>query len=320
MTQARVVSLACTVLLLWATGCPGSGDGPDGGAPRDGSDPVDAASPGPLITEFLASNQGGLTDEDGATSDWIEVHNPDSRPLDLSGYHLTDSKSAPRRWAFPEGTVLPPGGYLVVFASGKNRAVAGRPLHSNFSLSSGDACAHKGGEYLALTSRDGTPLPPVWSPFPAQSADRSYGLLAPSAGAKEAFFARPTPGAANDAGAALVDPVTISPTSRTFGSATPLTVTLSVSDPSATIRYTTNRARPIDTAGFVGTFTPDPASLMRAGAQRVDKVADHDDCQRLCIIERRVVGGIDMDIAEERGAQPIGIGVLLDRKLYCGES
>ncbi|MEN9285250.1 MAG: hypothetical protein RLZZ179_2743, partial [Verrucomicrobiota bacterium] len=43
----------------------------------------------PLITEFMASNQTGLMDEDGDRPDWIELHNPDLVPLDLGGYGLT---------------------------------------------------------------------------------------------------------------------------------------------------------------------------------------------------------------------------------------
>ena len=98
-----------------------------GGGPGDN----DLAGPQPILTEFLAKNQAGLTDEDGQAADWIEIHNPHTVPLDLGGYHLTDSKANPKRWTFPDGTQLAPGAYMVVFASGKNRTVAGKPLHTN---------------------------------------------------------------------------------------------------------------------------------------------------------------------------------------------
>jgi hypothetical protein len=35
-----------------------------------------------VLTEFLAANRGGLTDEDGEASDWIEVWNRGSTPAD----------------------------------------------------------------------------------------------------------------------------------------------------------------------------------------------------------------------------------------------
>lgn len=221
------------------------------------SGPAEDNTPPPIITEFLAKNQAGFTDEDGEPSDWIELHNPHAVAIDLGGFHLTDTKSNPTRWTFPAGSTLAPGAYLVVFASGKDRTVAGQPLHTNFSLSSSSpsrSCTPAGGEYLALTNKNGTPLSPSWDPYPAQTANRSYGLLATS-GAAAAYFARPTPGAPNDTSSALAEQVQFSPASRTFNVGSSLSIGLSVGSPTATIRYTTNRARPIGVAGSSGTFT-----------------------------------------------------------------
>ena len=63
---------------------------------------------------------------------------------------------------------IPAGGYLLVFASGKDRAVAGQELHTNFSL-------EQMGEYLALVMPDGTTVADSFAPFPAQVANISYG-------------------------------------------------------------------------------------------------------------------------------------------------
>src|SRR5688572_17716694 len=54
--------------------------------------PIMAAAD-PVISEFVADNVAGLTDENGGHSDWIEIHNPDATPLNLEGWHLTDSVS-----------------------------------------------------------------------------------------------------------------------------------------------------------------------------------------------------------------------------------
>ncbi len=243
-------------------GGPGTGtDGevtPDGSTPLPGDSGADGPRTGPLplITEFLASSLGGLADEDGTVSDWIEIHNRDTAPYDLGGHHLTDSKAVATRWTFPAGTVLPAGGYLVVFASAKNRAVAGKPLHTNFSLSSGDACTRKG-EYLALTDKAGGVMPPVFSPYPAQTPDVSYGLKSPASLNSTAFFTVPTPGKANDVASVPTERVAFTPSSGTFASGTTESVTLKVPSPTATIRYTTNRSRPIAVAGRAGNFTAD---------------------------------------------------------------
>jgi len=121
-----------------------------------------------VISEFLASNGKGLADEDGEFSDWIEVQNVDHAPLSLEGYHLTDSAGEPAKWTFPDVT-LGPGEYLVVFASGKDRAVDAGPLHTNFRLSDE-------GEYLGLVAPDGTTVLQQFSPaFPRQRTGISYG-------------------------------------------------------------------------------------------------------------------------------------------------
>src|SRR6187431_1200322 len=85
------------------------------------------------ISEFMTQNDGGLRDVDGETPDWIELQNDSAAPVSLAGWHLTDSPTNLTRWTFPT-TNLPPGGYLVVFASGKNRVVAGAELHTDFQL------------------------------------------------------------------------------------------------------------------------------------------------------------------------------------------
>ena len=127
-----------------------------------------AAPASPVISEFLASSTSAYPDEDGEFPDWIELHNPDATPVDLGGYFLTDNAGQRTKWRLPAVT-LTPGGHLVVFASGKNRAVVGSPLHASFSLSAD-------GEYLALVAEDGVTVVHEFAPvFPKQFADVSYG-------------------------------------------------------------------------------------------------------------------------------------------------
>lgn len=121
-----------------------------------------------VISEFMASNTRTLADEDGDYEDWIEIHNYGASQVNLLGWSLTDNASALSKWLFP-ATNLDAGGYLVVFASGKDRRTPGRPLHTNFRLSSS-------GEYLALVFQ-GTEIVSQFAPvFPPQVPDVSYGL------------------------------------------------------------------------------------------------------------------------------------------------
>src|SRR3954471_11122698 len=113
----------------------------------------------PILTEFMAANDSGLADEDGEFSDWIEIYNPDNSPISLAGYHLTDNATNLSKWTFPAAT-LDPGGYLVVFASGKNRLDPAKQLHTNFQLDAD-------GDYLALVAPDGVTTLTAYAPeFP----------------------------------------------------------------------------------------------------------------------------------------------------------
>jgi hypothetical protein len=128
-----------------------------------------------LISEFMASNgsrlplgSGELLDEDGDSSDWIEIYNPTDGPVDIGGWYLTDDRATLTKWRFPEGRIVGPGAFLLVFASAKDRA--GAELHTNFKL---DAA----GGYLALVRPDGVTVVHEYAPaYPRQLADVSYGL------------------------------------------------------------------------------------------------------------------------------------------------
>src|ERR1043166_2926046 len=131
--------------------------------------PLIASAQDVRISEFMAVNDGPLTDEDGDYSDWIELHNAGATTVDLLGWYLTDKASDLTQWRFPS-TNLPPNGYLIVFASGKNRRDSGAPLHTNFKLSGS-------GEYLALVRPDGTNIASSYEPvFPPQVGGISYGI------------------------------------------------------------------------------------------------------------------------------------------------
>ena len=128
----------------------------------------------PIITEFVASNDNSLNDGDGNSSDWIEIYNPSHQVINLAGWHLTDKADNLDKWTFPSlpQSILSPGEYLVVFASGQDTETYIDPegnLHTDFALSAN-------GEFLGLTD----PLENiVWSyapQYPPQITDVSYGV------------------------------------------------------------------------------------------------------------------------------------------------
>jgi hypothetical protein len=117
------------------------------------------------ISEFLTENDGGLIDQDGDTTDWIEIQNLSAAVVNLGGWRLTDNATNLTKWTFP-ATNLGANGFLIVFASGKNRATNGAELHANFQLDNN-------GGYLALIESNGV----IASEFnyPAQHRNVSFG-------------------------------------------------------------------------------------------------------------------------------------------------
>ena len=150
-----------------------------------------------FLNELLASNDDGLTDADGEASDWIELRNPTSTSVDLSGWFLSDNPTETDKWAFPEGVTLSARSFMVVFASGKNRAVAGAELHTSFKIDRAE-----GGSVILARPDAGGGEPVVISSihaYPRQRENNSYGYF----GALPegiGFLDSPTPGAANSDG------------------------------------------------------------------------------------------------------------------------
>jgi hypothetical protein len=199
----------------------------------------------PVISEFMASNTVTLADQDQAFSDWIEIHNPDGAPVNLAGWYLTDNAANKLRWQFPAVT-LSPGGYLVVFASNKNRRDPAAELHTNFALAAE-------GEYLGLIRPDGVTVASEYAPtFPVQLNDISYGRL--GAVAEAVYFPNPTPGAANNPSGTVALAATVRFSRPPGPFSAPFTLELAGAGPGQHIRFV---AVPPSTAG---SLAPEPTA------------------------------------------------------------
>ncbi len=140
-----------------------------------------------VINEILADNVGGLEDEDRDSPDWIELYNGTATAVNLDGWYLSDNDANLTKWRFPAQT-LEPGAYLVVFASGKDRRVAGQALHTNFQIATRN-------EPVVLTRPDGVTVAHRLGLWRRHEPNVSLGLSA--GGTVTSFFAVPTPGQPN---------------------------------------------------------------------------------------------------------------------------
>ena len=73
-----------------------------------------------LINEYLPSNTQGILDEDGDTSDWIELYNTGPEEVELFNCGLTDDPDDPYKWQLPKWDIRA-GEHLLIFASSKDR-------------------------------------------------------------------------------------------------------------------------------------------------------------------------------------------------------
>jgi hypothetical protein len=212
-----------------------------------------------IISEFVAAGST-LVDEDGATSDWIEIWNSTATSVNLSGHYLSNSAATPHLWALPN-KVLAPNEYLLVFASAKNRSDPLANLHTNFTLPGS-------GGYLSLKKDDGaggyTTLT-EFNPYPDQTGGQSYGSS--DSEGYVGFMEVPTPGARNAASyTGFIPPVVFSTPRGRYSTAFDLTLSNTV--PGVTLRYTTDGSEPAVNRGtiYTGPIPISATTVLRASA------------------------------------------------------
>jgi len=139
-----------------------------------------AEGPSVIISEFMAINgskapldAGELLDEDGDSSDWIEIYNPTDTTVNLDGWYLTNSTVNLRQWKFPSIQIQPEK-FMIIFASGKDRDDPDDELHTNFKLTGSAG-------FLALVKSDGETIENAYE-YPQQFGNFSYGPSSNTAG------------------------------------------------------------------------------------------------------------------------------------------
>lgn len=206
------------------------------------------------LTEFMAENDHGGRDGDGDQSDWIEIGNSASAPQSTAGWYLTDDPGLPTKWALPAATVAP-GGFLQVWASGKNRRDPAGELHSNFSLN------QAAGHYVALVRPD-LSIASAYR-YPEQVADCSFGRSAGGAGAEQ-YFLLSSPGALNvDGRHQIKDGVVFAPPPGPFRGS--VRVDAAVTPGEGVLRYSTDGSLPSwESPAWTGPLSLSASTPLRA--------------------------------------------------------
>lgn len=87
------------------------------------------------LNEVQPENVSGPTDNFGERDPWIEIYNSGTNFMDVSGWYLTDDYNNLTKWAFPDGTVIQPLSFLVVWADNQPEQTSGTNIHANFMFS-----------------------------------------------------------------------------------------------------------------------------------------------------------------------------------------
>ena len=186
-----------------------------------------------FFNEIMASNGSTIEDEDGDRPDWIELYYSGNKPISLHLFGLSDDPDEPFKWMFPD-TTIHPGEYLLVWASGKDRATAGEPLHTCFRIA-------MAGDDLILSH----PAEGILDTFSARTVptDISVGRV-PDGYGDWYYFKEPTPGFANttEAYLGLNEPVTFSHPPGFYEA--PFELVLEPQDEQTVIHYTLDGSEP----------------------------------------------------------------------------
>lgn len=209
-----------------------------------------------IISEVQSGNGGELLDRDGHCPDWIELLNPTSFTIDVTGWYMTDNPKNLTRWKFPE-RLVEPGERLVIFADGKD-SYDDQELHTNFRLA-------KSGTYLALVKPDKVT---VEQEVRFGTGNNHHGISFGFQGNKSFPFRSPTPFADNSQPATgLTSKVLASHDSCLFEDS--FLVSLSCKDPGVSIRYTLDGSHPDSTNGrlYTSPLRVEKTTIIRALAE-----------------------------------------------------
>lgn len=209
-----------------------------------------------IINEYSCSNMNGITDAYGNREDWVELYNMGAAPVDLTGYYLSDKSTNLQKWMIPSGTIAA-NGYKMVFCSKRN-TVNGAQYHPNFSLT------QTTGDWIILVNSVLNVADSI-KIVHMTKADHSVGRST-NAAPDWKLFTAPTPNAANVGAQNFYTPKPVISLAPGFYPVAQST-TITCSDPTATIRYTTNGQNPTATSTlYSGPIAINATMVLRAAA------------------------------------------------------
>ena len=145
------------------------------------------------INEVQADNLTGITNSEGQHSGWIELFNPATNSVPLTGIYLANNYTNLLQWAFPSNAVINPGQFKVIFADAQTNFSTTNELHTSFILSSGT-----GAVALTRLATNGQQQVLDYLDYANIIPNDSYGSFPDGQSFYRQEFFQPTPGAPNN--------------------------------------------------------------------------------------------------------------------------
>ena len=144
------------------------------------------------LNELQADNVSGITNSAGQHVPWVEIFNPSTNVVSLSGLYLSTNYANLTSWSFPNGSVINPGEFKVIFADAQTALSTSGELHAAFTLSSGSGS-------LALSRLyNGKPQVLDYIDYTNIGPNHSYGSSPDGQSFLRQEFVIATPGATNN--------------------------------------------------------------------------------------------------------------------------
>lgn len=185
-----------------------------------------------VINEYSASNISHYSDNFGNNEDWIEIYNPTTSPVDLTGWYLSDKPSDLIKFQIPSGTVAA-GGRIMIVCSGRDE-FSGGIIHTSFKLTQTKP------EEIILSDPAALIVDQIQM-IPCQ-LDHSRGRSS-DGGATWSLFTNPSPNATNSLPSLEYPTTPIFDLAPGYHSST-ISLTISCPDPNTTVHYTTDGTSP----------------------------------------------------------------------------
>ena len=194
-----------------------------------------------VINEYSASNLSTITDNYSSYEDWIELYNSGGSSADIGGYFLSDNPSNLTKWQFPEGTTIPSGGFIIIWASGRNE-VSGGHYHTSFKLTQTKDTP----EFVILTDPQGVIVDQVQLEITRKDHSRGRTI---NGGVEWSVFLYPTPESSNNSSTAYTAYAAKPEMSVEAGFySISVMVEITTDQPNSEIHYTTDGSKPISTS------------------------------------------------------------------------